>query len=155
MPFKRLVDSVIDFHIDRNSSEVINIQSGTYTRQGVIPDNINIFDFATQEKINKFIADSRIVFTHGGTGSIVGSLSVHRKVVVMPRLAEFGEHNDNHQLEIAELFSSNGHILLWESGVELFSLLPVVESFIPVEYISNSIALENEIIADINDFLNE
>lgn len=44
------------------------------------------------------------IITHGGTGTIMEAVKQGKKVIVVPRLKEYGEHVDNHQLQIVEKF---------------------------------------------------
>jgi UDP-N-acetylglucosamine transferase subunit ALG13 len=83
MPFGRLVESVIEFSVKANFKQEIFIQAGVYKTQLVVPQNVSIFDFATQERINELIERSDILITHGGTGSIIGSLGGSRKVILV------------------------------------------------------------------------
>ena len=61
-----------------------------------------------------------IVITHGGTGAIIGAVKRGKKVIAVPRLARFGEHVDNHQLQIIRSFAELELILPCEDP----SLLP-------------------------------
>lgn len=51
------------------------------------------------------------VITHGGTGAIIGAVKAGKKVIVVPRLSSYGEHVDDHQLQIMQQFDSMGIIL--------------------------------------------
>lgn len=63
-------------------------------------------DFKKQQEI------SDIIITHGGTGTIVTSLKLKKKVIVVPRLFEYKEHIDNHQLEVATALEKEGYLLM-------------------------------------------
>ena len=45
-----------------------------------------------------------IVITHGGTGVIIGAVKKNKKVIAVPRLKEYGEHVDDHQLQLLHQF---------------------------------------------------
>lgn len=64
----------------------------------------------TEEKMKKLIEESSLVISHAGTSSIILSLKMGKKVLVVPREQKFKEHVDNHQIEIAELFHERGLI---------------------------------------------
>lgn len=154
MPFGRLVESVIEFCGETNFNQEVCIQAGLYKNQLSVPQNISIFDFAAQEKINELIERSDILITHGGTGSIIGSLGGSRKVIVMPRLVEFCEHNDNHQVEIAELFEKAGHVIYWRKNEEFCDVYSKLESFNPTPYLSGFDDLRKDLLQDIEMYLN-
>ena len=45
-----------------------------------------------------------VLITHGGTGTIVDAVKRGKKAIVVPRLARYGEHVDDHQLQLLERF---------------------------------------------------
>lgn len=59
------------------------------------------------------------VITHGGTGAIVGALKQGKKVIAIPRLEKYGEHVDDHQLQIIEQFIKMNLIFGCENIEEL------------------------------------
>lgn len=75
----------------------IIIQIG-YTKY--IPKNCKYFRFVNQQKFERLCKRSDIIITHGGAGSIMTALKHNKPTIVVPRLKEFGEHEDNHQLQI-------------------------------------------------------
>jgi UDP-N-acetylglucosamine transferase subunit ALG13 len=74
------------------------------------PIHFNTVGLVSAEKMDEFINNSRFVLSHAGTSSIIKSLAMNKKVIVVPRLQEYDEHVDNHQLEIAEVFSKKNLI---------------------------------------------
>ena len=61
-------------------------------------------NFLNREEFKKCIEKSSFVITHGGTGAIISSLKIGKKVIAVPRRVEFGEHVDNHQLQLLAQF---------------------------------------------------
>ena len=45
-------------------------------------------------------------------------MKMGKKVIAVPRLVKYGEHNDNHQLEIVKQFYQTGHILYWNEPID-------------------------------------
>ena len=45
-----------------------------------------------------------VVITHGGTGAIIGAVKKGKKVIAVPRRAKYGEHVDDHQLQLVSQF---------------------------------------------------
>lgn len=60
--------------------------------------------FLDREEFIAAEGKAEIVITHGGTGAIIGAVKKGKKVIAVPRLARFGEHVDDHQLQIVEEF---------------------------------------------------
>lgn len=154
MPFKRMIDSIICYVESSGIDELINIQGGTYDNFTSL-SNIYLFDYASQGVIDDCISESRLIVTHGGTGSIIGSLGEGRKVIVMPRLSKYSEHNDDHQVEMAELFETAGNVIYWRENESFSDVLKKVDKFTPVAYESCFEDLKNSILKDILDFMNE
>ena len=57
-----------------------------------------------RNEFSSYINKSDVIITHGGTGAIMGALKKGKKVIAVPRLSEYGEHVDDHQLQIIEEF---------------------------------------------------
>lgn len=56
-----------------------------------------------------------VVVCHGGAGTLIQVLGRERVPVVMPRRAKYGEHVDDHQVELASALAMSGRIVVaWE-----------------------------------------
>ena len=60
-----------------------------------------------EEYLLKFKA-SRSVISHAGIGTIITSLLQEKPLIIMPRLAQFGEHRNDHQLATVKYFEMKG-----------------------------------------------
>jgi UDP-N-acetylglucosamine transferase subunit ALG13 len=69
-----------------------------------VPSNFTAEKMISPEKVNNLIKESSLIITHAGTSSIISSLKKEKKVIVVPRQKKFGEHVDDHQMEITKLF---------------------------------------------------
>jgi UDP-N-acetylglucosamine--N-acetylmuramyl-(pentapeptide) pyrophosphoryl-undecaprenol N-acetylglucosamine transferase len=77
-------------------SEVIaQIGASTY-----IPRNYEYFDYCGQTRLHELVGQSDLIICQGGSGSIMDSLMRGKKVISIPRLREFNEFFDDHQLQI-------------------------------------------------------
>lgn len=74
------------------------------------PENYEYKDFLDREEFAKIMSECDIVITHGGTGAIIGAVKKGKKVIAIPRLAKYGEHVDDHQLQIIEQFKEQNLI---------------------------------------------
>lgn len=54
------------------------------------------------------VAQSDLVITHAGVGSVLSALRAGHHPVVLPRFSSLGEHVDNHQLELARMLADRG-----------------------------------------------
>ncbi len=84
------------------------------------------------------LAECDVVVTHGGTGAIVGALKQGKKVIAVPRLAQYGEHVDDHQLEIIGQFENMGMLSACYELDALEAQLAALAEVTPVVYQSNT-----------------
>lgn len=120
-PFDRLMKAVDGLTEHGFSAEDIFVQKGnsTYT-----PKHFPSAPFISKEEFAKRIRECDLLITHGGVSAIVSALQCGKKVIVVPRLAAYGEHVDDHQLQIARTFSEQGLVLCFEHGAnDLFTLI--------------------------------
>jgi UDP-N-acetylglucosamine transferase subunit ALG13 len=75
--------------------------------------------FIEFDEVLDLMARAEVVVSHGGVGSIILALAAGQRPVVAPRLLRFGEHVDDHQLEVAEAFARAGKIVPFMPGDDL------------------------------------
>lgn len=90
-----------------------------------------------------------ILITHGGTGAIIGAIKKGKKVIAVPRLAKYGEHVDDHQIQLIEQFKEQNLICGLNDATELEAGLKYVEKHKFDTYQSNT----KTIIESINRFI--
>lgn len=150
IPFRRLVDGIISFASESTCEQEFVIQAGSVVVKSA--PNFEVFDYCAHDKLMKLVADADFIVTHAGTGSIISGLRLGKKVIVMPRMKKFFEHNDDHQTEIAKLFLSSGFVLVWEEGEEFSSVLQRLKEFSPKEYVSSFDSFGKSILSDVERF---
>lgn len=105
-PFERLVQAM-DQLAPELEEEVI-IQRGNTSH---LPGNARSFAFAPREEMERLNREARIVVTHGGAGSIVYALQFGKPVVAVPRLERYGEHINDHQVELVRVLEKEGRVV--------------------------------------------
>lgn len=126
------IDRLIE--IGKINDEVI-VQAG-YTKYE--SQNMKIIDFVSNDEIEKLEQQADCIITHGGVGSIIGSIEKGKKVIAVPRLKQYGEHVNDHQLDIVESFDKLGYIIGITDVSQLGDALQKVAEFKPNEYIQNT-----------------
>lgn len=101
---------------------------------------LNRDEFASMEE------KADIVITHGGTGAIIGAVKKGKKVIAVPRLAKYGEHVDDHQLQIIEQFKKQNLICGLNDCSEVEYGLQFVKKQTFNKYESNTIRIINDIV---------
>ena len=142
----------LDKLIDENKlkKEDIMVQNVCQEYQ---PKNFKPFRLKPQEEIDKITNDAEIIITHSGTGSIINSLKMGKRIIIVPRRKEFGEHVDNHQLELAEVFHEKYNIPVVTEMDELYDVIQKINEYEPIKWEENNTSLINSIENKINQLL--
>lgn len=148
LPFNRLLEEINRQIQEGNITERVLVQAGHTKYRS---PEMDFIDFTTYEEMNHLYEQARIIITHGGTGSITLGVKMGKKVIAVPRMMKYGEHNDDHQLEIVNQFYLSGHILYWNEPLKFDDVLKQIESFEPLPYESG----KSEIITIIQDFIDQ
>lgn len=92
------------------------------------PLNYQTRGFLDKSEFNQYIKMANIIITHGGTGSIVTALQNNKKVIAAPRLAKYGEHVDDHQIEICTVMKHKEYIEVIDDMNNLSNLIKSVKN---------------------------
>jgi len=134
-PFTRLLEA-IDKAIERKEivDEVV-VQAG-YTKYN--SKNMKVLEYVPFDEFGKYIDSADVIITHGGVGSILSSVKKGKKVVAVARLAEFGEHTNDHQLQVIEKMSKDGYIINGNDLDNIAQAVKEAKELVVKEYISNT-----------------
>ena len=102
------------------------------------PKNYEYKNFLDRDEFSDIMGKCDKVITHGGTGAIIGAVKKEKKVIAIPRLAKFGEHVDDHQLQIIEQFEEMNFIKSIKEIDELENSLLEIENLKFNSYVSNT-----------------
>jgi UDP-N-acetylglucosamine transferase subunit ALG13 len=112
-PFDRLVRAVERFP----DGEELVVQYGS---SSIRPANATCLEYLSFEVLVDHVRRARAVVTHAGIGSIIVALANGKRPIVVPRLQQFGEAVDDHQVALAHRLAEKEAIQL----VETIDLLP-------------------------------
>lgn len=129
--FKRLLDYIEHSQI---KDEII-VQSGHTKYES---KKMKLFDFIPYEEMEKYIKKADVIITHAGTGSVLMPLKMGKKVIVCARLSKYEEHIDDHQQQLADIFSEEEYVLELNENNSLDELFKKIKTFKPKKFISNS-----------------
>lgn len=73
-------------------------------------------EFVSYGEMVTLIEEADAVICHAGVGTILSTLATGKVPVVIPRLKRFGEHVDDHQLQIATAFEKQGFAVCCDSA---------------------------------------
>lgn len=144
--FNRLLKAVDDLVQRKIIKEDVFAQIGYSDYQ---PQNYSYKKFLDRDEFARMEEKSEIVITHGGTGAIIGSVKKDKKVIAVPRLAKFGEHVDDHQLQLLDEFEKMQIIVACYDTDKLEDAYRLVQTKKLKKYKSN----QKRIIDSIEEFL--
>ena len=101
--FPRLLEAVQKAIDEKKISkkEKIIVQAGSTKFES---SNMQIIDYMPVEQFEEYIEKADIIICHAGVGTILTALEKGKKVIAAARLKEYGEHVNDHQLQILENF---------------------------------------------------
>ena len=134
-PFLRLMQAVEKQIQEGNIQEEVIAQTGSTKYESKM---MQIIPYMEQSVFDQYMKEANIVITHGGVGTIIQGLQMKKKMIVAPRLAKYGEHVNDHQLQIATNFAKENYILLLSNFEELNLVLAKAKNFIPKAYKENN-----------------
>src|SRR5699024_9557979 len=134
LPFTRLLKEVERLKIRGIMDEDIVVQHGHTKYQS---DHLTLKKFVTYDEMDQLYDDARLIITHAGTGSVITGIRKGKTVIAAPRLKKYGEHNDDHQLQLVTEFVKQEHILSWNDGEKLQDVPQAASTFQPKPFQSD------------------
>jgi UDP-N-acetylglucosamine transferase subunit ALG13 len=126
--------------------EEVFIQRGHSNYTGT---NCGSESFLTYEDFQRCVEKCDLMITHSGVASIISGLKHGKPVIVVPRQVKFGEHVDDHQIQIAESFMEQNFVLLCKDTANLAALIQKSKTHQFSRYISQ----RDRVIREIRDYL--
>lgn len=139
--FIRLLDCCV--HIQHLLPTPIIVQHGNTIFRN---PQFECHEYISPDLFMHIMRASKLVIAHAGAGSIINSIRLGKKPIVMPRLKENLEHVNNHQLELAQRLSQDGYVYLVSNLIEMTLSTKQALNEIPV-----NTAKKNKIIFDYVD----
>lgn len=127
--------------------EEIIVQAGSTEFES---NDMKIFDYISVNEFEECIDKADLIICHAGVGTILTALKKNKKIIAAARLKEFGEHVNDHQLQILENFKKKGYILELEDFDKLDVLIEQAKSFTPAKFKSNKRFFLSQLEKEIN-----
>lgn len=146
--FHRLLEEVEKNINEGTINEEVIVQAG-YTK--FKSHKMRIIDLISKEQLEQFQEEASLIITHGGVGSIITSIKKGKKVIAVPRMHEYGEHVNNHQVQIVKNFDEQGYIIGIERVEDLKQAIIKSKEFKPKKYQTNN----DKMLKIIEDFIDK
>lgn len=144
--FNRLLKKIDELISESVITEEVFAQIGA---SDYIPQNYLYDRFLDRNTFSTKISECDKVITHGGTGVIIGAVKKGKKVLAVPRYAKYGEHVDDHQLQLLKQFDELGIIIACYDMTELEEKYKELCTAVLNPYTSKT----NELIDSIEQFI--
>lgn len=115
-PMNRLLAEIDRLVAEGFLTEPVFAQTGC---SDYVPEHLESEPFLSKETFEEKLDACDLLITHSGVATIMGAVKRRKPVIVMPRQARYGEHVDDHQMQIAEDFSDKNLTLLALEADEL------------------------------------
>lgn len=146
--FNRLLKKIDGLIADGTITEPVFAQIGA---SDYLPRHYDYQPFVDRETFAEWMSRCDTVITHGGTGAIIGAVKKGKKVIAVPRLAKYGEHVDDHQLQLIRQFDELDLICRCDDVENLGAALAEVRQQQFAAYVSNTEAVIRSISAYISE----
>ena len=129
LPFDRLVKAVDDAICNMEIKPEIfgQIGQGEYK-----PKNFPYVETFDKADFDEYFNKAEAIISHAGMGTINIALQQKKPILVIPRLKEYGELVNDHQLATAEKFEELGHVIAAYDLKDIIPQLKKLETFEPV-----------------------
>lgn len=125
-PFGRIITALNELvEQGRYKPEEIVMQSALYP----VKPNFTAFGLIPNEDFNRYMKEAEVIVTHSGVNSIISCMELGKPLVICPRLHEYGEHVDNHQMEIATLMHDKYDVLVCTDMKDLQGLIEQAKTY--------------------------
>lgn len=143
--FDRLLNAILASKFIKDND--VYVQLG-YTKGEY--EGIHCQEYYSEEELMHQIDIADLIITHAGVGAIVSALKLKKRVIVVPRLGEFKEQNNDHQVQIMERFDKQGYIIPCTDLTKLDETVNNAYNFEPKDYVTE----KQGIVDEITDFIN-
>ncbi len=144
--FNRLLREMDELAVDELKGEKIFAQIG---HSDYKPHNFDSGEFLNESEFKNCIKNCDLLITHSGVATIIAGVKEKKPVIVVPRLKKFGEHIDDHQLEIAKTFSKQNFVIMCGEGDSLGEKIKLARIHSFSEYHSQ----KERVVGAIRDYL--
>lgn len=147
-PFKRLFEQLEELISNGIIEEEVVAQVGTNVLQ---QSRIQTFNYLPLQEMHKYMASADLIISHGGTGSIIPALKMGKKVIGIPRLSKYGEHVNDHQVDLITVLARERFIIPLFNISLLGKVISESREFVPAPFKSG----QYELMMDIKHFIDK
>lgn len=123
------------------------------SKSAIATHNLQTFDFIPPVEFNNYFDQASLIISHAGTGTIFTALERDKPIIIMPRLAEYGEHRNDHQLATCKVFERLGYVNVAYNEDELRTKVIKLLNNTPQSLHKMGKHASNELIESLQEFI--
>ena len=105
--FNRLLKALDELVEEGRIKDEIVAQTGLSEYE---PRHYTWYRYLDRDVFKDYQQKADLIISHGGTGALVGALKMGKQVIAVPRLAQYGEHIDDHQTQVCGALADEGYL---------------------------------------------
>ena len=74
------------------------------------PQHYEYKEFLSADEFKVYQDKADLIISHGGTGALIGASKKGKNIIAVPRLGKYGEHTDDHQLQVVGVLEKEGYV---------------------------------------------
>lgn len=134
--FIRLLMKIDEMIETKMIQDEVIVQAGSTKYES---KNMKVLNFIPMNEFNTYIEKCDFMITHAGVGTIINGINHGKKVIAVARREKYGEHENDHQVEITTKFEDMGYIIGCIEVDELENKYNLLDDLTVKPYQSNSI----------------
>lgn len=138
-PFARLLEVVEKSIVSGTINEPVVAQIGMTDFTSKVMKIIKLLEM---DQFDYLVQKANLIICHAGYGVLSTALEYRKKVIAAARRVEYGEHTNNHQLQILEEYEKKGYLLALHDFSQFDRIINEVKYFTPTIYKKNNEALQ-------------
>ncbi|MGF7119187.1 glycosyltransferase [Methanobacterium oryzae] len=88
-----------------------------------VPENTTFYNYLSRKEMDRLYEKARVIISHGGVGSVIAGIIQKKPLLVVPRLKQYNEHYDNHQVEFVSKIKEEKKAIIIDNPKEILSYL--------------------------------
>jgi UDP-N-acetylglucosamine transferase subunit ALG13 len=133
LPFDRLLGSVDNLAIMYSDKRFY----GQIGDSKYLPHNFEWIRSLDETSYHQILKEAELIIGHAGMGTILTAFEYGIPVIIIPRLLEFGEHRNDHQLSTIKKFSNRDGVFACEDINDLETVFADALSYTRKKHANN------------------
>jgi UDP-N-acetylglucosamine transferase subunit ALG13 len=124
-PFDRLIKKMDEICADhKNELGTVFAQIGS---SNYIPKYMEYVAYLNKKEFEQKIQTCSLLITHAAVGAMISGLHNQKKIIAVPRLSSYGEHIDDHQLELGKELDRLNYLCFVSNIDDIYNVIQKIQ----------------------------